>query len=878
MWPELSTMPTRFSQFAPFALLAVLSVTAAAQTPAASPADAQAAAARLVSQLTLEEKVDMLSGNGDFISHAVPRLSIPDFHFTDGPVGTRIPPPSTAYAGGIGLAATWDTALAADIGTQLGRDARSRGANYLLGPGVNIYRAPMNGRNFEYFGEDPFLGGRIAVSYINGVQSQQVSSTIKHYLGNNSEYARQTSNSIISERALREIYLPIFEAGVKEAHVGAVMDSYNFINGIHATANRYINVDILRTGWNFRGVLMSDWGAVHDAIACVNAGLDLEMPTGRYINRASILPAVQQGKVSVATIDTAVAHQLWLASTMNWLARPQMDLAIPRYSQQGREVTRRAATEAAVLLKNDNNFLPLDHSRVHNIAVIGPDVWPSWPAAGGSGNVPVFSSVSELTGISNRLGDSATVTYDRGIPSIGFLADHTPWRISADPNAKGGVHLDSFSSTNYSGKPISSVLVKDITHGPPTPETPEEVEHRLYPDRFPSIPSATHEPKEFHRWTAWYIPPTKGAQDFVILDGSKFRLFVDDKLVIDHSVVPFSTLSTVSLDLSPASHKVVFEEAGDYDYGAWTLRVAIIPHDRWVTEYAKQLAARADVVVLGLGFNPDSESEGSDRTFDLPPGQDELVAAITALNKNVIVVLTAGGSANITPWLDRVPAVLQTWYAGEEGGAALANLLFGDANPSGRLPISWERELKDNPSFAYYYPTPGTEDIHYDDGIFVGYRGYEHNHVQPLFPFGFGLSYTSFAYSNLTVTPAASDPSSAAPTAPLFNVSFDVKNTGSRAGADVAQLYIAPPAGSIPRADKELKAFARVDLAPGESKHVDLTLNGRAFTYFDVNAKNWHADAGPYGLLLGRSSADIVLKGSTTLAQPLNLTIQDSQP
>jgi beta-glucosidase len=862
---------------AALALLAALSVTAAAQSavpatpPGKTPIDAT------VSAMTLDEKIDMLSGNGDFISHSVPRLHIPTFQFTDGPVGTRIPPPSTAYAGGIGLAASWDLALANEIGTQLGRDARSRGANYLLGPGVNIYRAPMNGRNFEYFGEDPYLGGHIAVAYISGVQSQQVSATIKHYVGNNSEYARMTSNSIIGERALREIYLPIFEAGVKEAHVGAVMDSYNFINGLHATANRYINVDVLRTGWNFQGVLMSDWGAVHDAIACVNAGLDLEMPTGKYINRASITPAINSGKVSIATIDLAIHHQLWLANSMNWLSRPQLDISIPRYSQQGRDVTRRAATEAAVLLKNDNNLLPLDCSRIHNIAVLGPDAWPSWPAAGGSGNVQTFASVSAITGISNKLGTSATVTYDRGVPSIDFLADHTSWRVSSAPDAKGGAHLDTFSSPDYSTKPVSSALVKTIATGPPPPESPEETEHRLYPDRFPSIPSAIPHPHEFHRWTAWYISPSQGPQDFVVLDGSKYRLLVDDKVVIDHSVIPYSTLATVSLDLSPASHKVVFEEAGAYDYGAWTMRLAVIPHDHWVSDYAKKLAANADAVVLALGFSPDSESEGSDRTFALPPGQDELVSAISALNKNVIVVLTAGGSADVTPWLDRVPALLQSWYAGEEGGTALADLLFGDANPSGRLPISWERALKDNPSFAYYYPTPGTEDIHYDDGVFVGYRGYEHSHIQPLFPFGFGLSYTSFAYSNLTVAPIA-QPAGSDPAGNLFTVSFDVKNTGSRPGADVAQLYVAPPSGSTPRPDKELKAFARVELAPGESKHVDLTLNGRAFTYFDVQNKNWHADAGSYGLLLGRSSADIVLKGSTTLAQPLNLTIQDSQP
>jgi len=856
-----------------------LFVTANAQT-STSPADQEKRIDQLLSQMTVEEKVDIVSGGFWMGTRAIPRLHIPIFQMSDGPVGAHVPPPSTAFAAGIGLAATWDTQLAEEVGVQLGRDSRSRGAAYLLGPGVNIYRAPMNGRNFEYFGEDPYLGARIAVAYIQGVQSQNVSATIKHFLVNNSEYARNTSNSVVDERTLREIYLPIFEAGVKEAHVGSVMDSYNLINGEHATQNAYFNIDILKKQWGFQGVLMSDWGAVHDTLGCFNSGLDLEMPDARYFNRDTLLPLLKNGKITTVALDDKVRRILRIAARFGWLDHGQLDLSIPRYNQLGRLIALRGALESAVLLKNDHNFLPLDRAKQTRIAVLGPNAWPSPATGGGSGEVLAFNSTSDLEGISYSLGIAGSVTWSRAIPSPNGLAESTHW--TTQPNgSERGITVDTFANHDLSGSPSSTRVERDFSSGQSHPTDAEaEQAHLTSAIASPEGPPAPRPPRppSSARWTGYYTAASAGTFDLYALDGAELRLLVDDKLLIDNAEVPRAALNQISLDLSAGPHKVVLEQLVAGGYGGSEIRVGISARDHWVSDEAKKLAANADVVVLALGFDPQTESEGIDRGFDLPLGQQELIREISAINKNVVVVLNSGGSINVAPWLDSVPALLQLWYPGEEGGNALASLLFGDMTPSGRLPISWERRIEDNPSLASYYPTPATiahpqQNIDYKDGIWVGYRGYDHNHTQPLFPFGYGLSYTTFEYTNLTVTPA-SDPSGQK----LFTVAFDVKNTGSREGAEVAQLYIGAPAGKIERPEKELKGFTRLELKPGESQHVELPLNPRAFTYFDVTGKQWRADAGNYTVRVGRSSADTPLHATATLGKPITASIETSQP
>jgi beta-glucosidase len=814
----------------------------------AAAAHAGGRADELVKQLELGEAIDLLGGTG-FATRAVPRLDIPSFRMSDGPVGARTPPPSTAYAAGIALAASWDESLAQEIGVELGRDARSRGVAFLLGPGVNLYRAPMNGRNYEYFGEDPLLAARMAVGYIRGVQSQGVSATIKHYLGNNSEFARNTSDSVIDERTLREIYLPAFEAAVKEAGVGAVMSSYGIANGSYTTAHPYLVQKILKGDWGFDGVYMSDWGATHESLGAAAGGLDLEMPSGRFLNRATLEPALRDGKLTRAAIDDKVRRLLRLADRFDWYARSGPDLSIPRYSQTGRNAALKSALAGTVLLKNEGS-LPLDRSKMKTIAVIGPTAHPAIASAGGSGHVPTYGAVSILQGISDELGTAATVTYARGIYTHRFQQLLSRFRTAA-ADGQQGVLVETFADAKFTGAPRATRIERNFQTG--APGFAGDPEYLTILDTLPpgtggAILGPLTNPSpapEVERWTGWYNVEAAATYTIFAQNLASYRVRIDDELIIDSSHIPAAALRQVKRTLTAGMHKVVLEQTAPQVFGKPFWRVGLVRDGSFVDSEAKALAARADVVVLAVGFDPETETESADREFALPPGQEELIREIAAVNPNTIVVVVAGGSVDAVPWIAQARALIAAWYPGQEGGRALADLLFGDANFSGRLPISWERRAEDNPSFAnYYFNDPANPNrIVYREGVFMGYRGYQRAQTKPLFPFGFGLSYTTFRYANLVATPDS--------------VSFDVTNTGERAGADVAQVYVGAIDSRVPRPQRELKGFQRVALAPGEAKRVTLPLDPRSFAYFDVNSGSWRADAGLYTVEVARSSEDI---------------------
>jgi beta-glucosidase len=820
----------------------------------------------LISKLTLEEKIKMLSGSSMMASAGVARLGIPSFRMSDGPVGAHVPPPSTAYAAGIGLAASWDRQLATRVGAEIGRDARSRGASYLLGPGVNIYRSPLNGRNYEYFGEDPFLAGETAVGYIMGVQSEGVSATVKHFAANNSEYFRFTSDSVVSERALREIYLPAFEAAVKEAHVGSIMDSYNLINGEHATANYHLNVEIAKQQWGFDGLMMSDWTATHDGIAAANGGLDLEMPFGTYMNEKTLLPAVKEGKVKEAVIDDKIRRLLRVAYRFGWMTQDPLDESIPRYNQQGRQAALEGAREGIVLLKNRDNLLPLDSSKVRTIAVIGPDAFPAIPTAGGSGLVPTFGDVSPLKGISDRLATTANVLYDRGIPKLSVLAMRSGFSVAADKSVSG-LTTETFDNPKFAGKPIATRTEPTANVGTSMLGNPDMMEmiNTITAEQMTAIMNGSGPPR-FDRWTGYYFARAPGNFVVFVENQGKYLLTVDGQAAIDHSEIPKSAVAQTRMALTPGPHKVVLEVLSPPQFGEAVIKIGIVQEGTFVSQSAIDIAKQVDAVIVAVGYNADIETEGADREFRLPPGQDELIEKIVEANPKTIVTVTAGGAVDASKWIDKVAALLHNWYPGEEGGTALAEVLFGDVNPSGRLPISWERSLADNPSYAYYYPTPGTLTIPYKDEIFVGYRGYEHNGTAPLFPFGFGLSYTTFKYSGLQISPGSGQGA--------YEVGFDVTNAGSRAGADVAQVYIGEDHPKVPRPPQELKGYARVNLAPGETRHVTVPLDARSFTWYDEKAAAWHADAGSFTVHVSRSSADPQLKGTITLDQAIVLPVK----
>jgi beta-glucosidase len=833
-----------------------------AQFAGSDPAAVEKRVDSLLAQMTLDEKIELLGGDTPFRTHPIPRLNIPYFQMADGPEGAHIPAPTIAYADGIGLAASWDDALDLRVGQQLGRDARSRGAAFLLGPGVNIYRAPMNGRNFEYFGEDPFLASRTAVGYIRGVQDEGVSATIKHFLGNNSEYLRHDSDSIIDERTLREIYMPVFEAAVKTAKVGAVMDSYNFTNGTHMTQNGPLNIGVVKQQWGFQGIIMSDWVSTYDTAGIANGGLDLEMPFGTYYDREKLLPLIQNGTITQATIDDKIRRILRVAVAFGWLDRPQLDTTIPRYNLEGRAASLQAALEGAVLLKNDHGVLPLDKQALKTIAIIGPTATQTVTTGGGSGEVVSFANTNLLVGVSNYLGDQAKVLYARGLYSTYQMARLTHFTTDAQGATSGVTHV-TYSKPNLEGDVTGTTVEPTLMVTGSTRREPEEQELNALTSHKNANPYVR--PTTSSQWTGYFTPAEAGPHAIFIQTDGTYRLLVDDAVVFDSSVVPKYILNQTTLQLTKAPHKVVLQQLSQQLASVSGMRVGIVPLSTIVEKDALAMAAQADAVILAVGFNSASEAEGGDRSFELPVGQEQLIQQIAALGKKTIVVLTSGGSVDITPWKDKVQGILATWYAGEEGGTAAARLLFGEVSPSGHLPISWENKIDDNPSYKNYYPDPGTNKVVYREGIFMGYRGYEHNKVEPLFPFGFGLSYTTFLMTNLQSTPGEGGH--------LFNVTFDVTNTGSRAGATVAQLYVGETSPTVERPAKELKGFERVMLAPGETKHVTLALDPRSFSYFNVKSGAWHADAGTYNLLLGDSSEHIEQKTTVTLPQPLTTPV-----
>ncbi len=839
----------------------ILLAAARVQVQSSAKSDADARADAILAKMSLEQKIDLLGGTDGFFIRAMPEFGVPALRMADGPIGVRNFGPATAMAAGINLAATWDPALAERVGTQIGRDARAKGVNFLLGPGLNIYRAPLNGRNFEYFGEDPYLASRIAVGYIDGVQSQGVSATAKHFVANNSEFDRHNTDSIIDERTLREIYLPVFESAVKDAHVGAVMDSYNLVNGIHTTQNEILDTEILKKEWGFQGVLMSDWLATYDGVAAANSGLDLEMPSGAFMNRATLLPAVRDGKVSLATIDDKVRRILRLAVKSHWLDRDQTDLAIPRYNLEGRRAALAAAEEGMVLLKNDGNVLPLNRHAIKSVAVIGPDADPAVPVGGGSAGVRPFAAVSFLEGIANELGPSVRTYYRRGIPELSELAQNTNFSTTESGSSRG-LAGEYFLSESLEGEPMLRRTDAHVNFG---------ADSGFGAAAYPAGAVAA-------RWTGYYTASNAGDYDFFVQStgeaGGYYRLYVDGKLNLDNWTIAKALVGYSTLALSQGPHKIVLERHGRPGFLGTRFRFGIVRRDSYVDPAAEKIAASADAVVVAVGFDPESESEGSDRTFGLPPGQDQLIEKMAAANKRVIVIITSGGAVDMNAWVDRIPALLEAWYPGQEGGTALAQIIFGDVNPSGRLPVSFERRWEDNPVHDSYYPEAGSTRVVYNEGIFVGYRGYEHENVKTRFEFGSGLSYSTFQYRSLSVRPipGISDPTDRNPargSTPLYQVSFDVTNTGTRAGATVAEVYVGESHPRIPRPLKELKGFARISLCPGETRHVTIPLNGRAFSFYDVSAHGWRVNPGEFTVYVGQSVEQLELKNALIITPPM---------
>jgi beta-glucosidase len=804
----------------------------------------------IVSKLTLEQKLELIGGEGYMTTHPEPSAEFPRLKLADGPLGVRIYGPSTAYAAGIALAATWDPDLAYKVGVALGQDSRAHGVNFLLGPGVNIYRAPMNGRNFEYSGEDPYLTSRMVVKYIEGVQSQGVSATVKHFLANNSEYDRHNLSSDIDERTLREIYLPSFEAAIKEAHVGALMDSYNLINGVHASQNGALNNEIVKKEWGFDGVIMSDWASTYDGVAAANGGLDLEMPFAKAMSAAVLLPAIAQGRVQVATIDDKVRRIVRTAVRFGWLDRPQEDRSISLYNENGRGVALQEALESIVLLKNDKSLLPLDSKTICSIAVIGPNAWPAVSGGGGSSHTTPFTEISTLDGIAEEMQTLTTgggkpacpgVLYDRGLATQDDLYKQTEFVSEGSPGLKQQV----FANAEFSGKPLSEMQVKHLSlQAIARPDGPSRI----------SV-----------RWTGDYLPAKTGKYSILAYTGMSgtYRLQLNGKQVIDQILQERNGPRWVEVDAVAGQPIHIEMDYVPVREGVVQGALAIAPTEDLVSARAKAFAASSDVVVLSVGFDMNTEAEEMDRTFALPWGQEQLIRTVAALNKKTIVLVNAGGNVDMQPWMAQVSGVFHLWYPGQEGGRAIADLLFGKANPEGRLPVSFEKSWADNPVHGSYYPTSGAETsqphVQYSEGVFLGYRYYAGSTVKPQFAFGFGLSYTSFAFSHLVVTPTT------AVAGDEVNVAFDVTNTGKTFGGEVAQVYVGDPSATVKRPVEELKGFQKVHLNPGETQHLEFRLNRRSFAYWSTEKHDWSIDPGRFTVMVGDASDHLPLQTGITL-------------
>ncbi len=838
------------------AILAILSLAcfagtfSAAQAPAPDSPAIEAQAHAMIAKLTLEQKVELLGGIDNMFTRTMPAIDLPRFKMSDASVGVRTWGPTTAYPSGVSLAATWDPELARKVGEGLGRDARARGVNFLLGPGVNISRSPVAGRNFEYLSEDPYLNSIMVVPFIEGVQSQGVAATVKHFALNNQEFNRHNASVDIDERTMREIYLPAFEAAVTKGHVDAVMNSYNLVNGVHATQNDFLNLKVLKGEWGFQGVLMSDWDATYDGVAACNNGLDLEMPSPKFMNAKNLLPAVQSGQVKESTIDEHLLRLFRTELRYGFTTRPQFDPTQSTYSVADRPLALQEALESITLLKNEGKLLPLDANKIKTIAIIGPNAWPAVPGGGGSSHATPFEPVSLLTGVANLLGPNVHVLYSGGLPEMTDIFRNTHWQ--------NGVKVETFAGGDFGG----------------TPETGTRQNVNDY--RAAQFEAADAHPRSI-RYTASFKADKSGR--YVLVGAASgedtFRIGVDGKTAVEQPHAEGQLPRETTLDLSAGQVINVEAEYKPHASGS-RFGLGIVAADELVLPDAKNIVQMADVALVAIGFNDRLEGEGHDRTFMLPWGQDALVEQVAAANPHTIVIANAGGGFDTTRWLDKVPVLLDTYYPGQEGGTAIAQILFGQHDPEGRLPVSFDRTWDENPSAKWYHGDPAdnttlhtigangqpldyaVEHIKYADKLMVGYRYWTTTGKHPLFPFGFGLSYTSFSFSHLEV------PSSAA-SGSTVKVGFDITNTGSVAGAEVAQLYVSDPSAKTDRPERELKGFAKVRLDPGQKQHVMFTLDARAFSYWNDSAHNWTIDPGKFVVRVGDSSENTPLTGDIDL-------------
>lgn len=777
----------------------------------------------LVSRLTLDEKLNLLGGTG-FDSKPVERLGIPAIRMTDGPLGVRWGQ-ATAFPAGIALASTWDTVLARKIGNALGKETLAKERDMLLGPCINIHRVPHGGRNFESFGEDPFLAGRLGVAWVKGVQQMGVLTSTKHFAVNNQEHERMTINVKVSERAMREIYWPAFETIVKEADTWTIMASYNRLNGPYATANNHLLNEVLKKEWGFRGFVVSDWGAVHGDLDVALGGTDLEMPTGEFLNKKNLEPYILSGKLPEAVVDDKITRLIRVMMISGLFDRVPGSLPSALNTKEHQDLARQAATESVVLLKNDHNLLPLDISKIKSVAVIGPNAATARTGGGGSSMVNPFFSVSPLDAFNEAGAGKFKVSYAPGATSAG---DVKPVESRFFKNLKA----EYFNNQKLEGTAVVSRSESQINF-----------------DWGDEIPAPGIGKDNYSvRFTGELLPPASGEYQIDGLSDDGIRVWINNKLIIDHwsDHGPETRSGKFTFQAGVAVPvKVEFYENG----GSAVLKLGwMLPGSDFLAEAIKA-AKESDIAVICVGSSYNVESEGFDRKeITLPEDQVNLIRSVSKVNPKTIVVLNSGAAVLMSDWISEVPAVLESWFPGQDAGHPVTDVLFGNHNPSGRLTTTFPQKWEDCNAYGHF---PGSNEVNYEEGIYVGYRWFDTKGKAPLFPFGFGLSYTTFSYSDSKIESLGNS---------KFRVTLNVTNTGQRAGSEVVQLYVKPLNPPVDRPEKELKGFSKITLQPGETTTVSMELNQRSFSWYDEKTSAWVLSPGSYEVLIGSSSRQIKSK------------------
>ncbi len=839
----------------------------------------------ILSKMTLSEKLSYIGGDpgpsgiGVFKIKAIPRLGLPQIEMGNGPLGIADQihnQPSNRYPAGLALAASWSRDRARARGRQMGRDARARGFHVDLGPGVDLYRTALGGRNFEYqAGEDPYLGSQLVVPLIMAMQQQGVWANVKHYAANEQEYRRESIDIEVDERSLRELYLPPFEAAVVQGQSASVMGALNAVDGDFACESYFLDTQVLKKDWGFDGVLLSDYQGIHDGVKAAIAGCDLDMPFGTSMNESTLLPAIQGGQLSMSTIDDKVRRILRKIVAFGFLDRPQLDKSIPLDDLSSAFEALLEAREGIVLLKNKDNLLPLQRNKVHSIAVMGRLAQSAPPTGFGSSWIIPQITVSELLGIAAQAGPTVKVDFvNAGAPDPAS----SEWSfVQPGGAAQTGLKGEYYDSSDLSGSPVLTRIDKEVNYDWTLPGT------------IPSAISTGSQESFSVRWTGQIHPAFTGDQLFKVRADGGIRLYVNGQLVIDTFFAPpsppvygttLSSFTKVYLQAGQSYNvELDYHRTTGFASGSGSL---LGVQFSWTPLVVPPNLSTYDAVVMCQGIDNEYDGEGLDLAFRyedqgvagleraiiLPEYQNELILNALQANPKTIVVLNGPGNFDIQSWVDRVPGLLHAWYPGEVGGLGLGEILFGDVNPSAKLPISMEKRLPDNPSTASYPTRSDAFTINYTEGIFMGYRGFDTFGIKPQFSFGYGLSYTTFTYSDLSIRSLEENSSGG-----LVNVSFIIKNTGQRAGAEIAEIYIGQQHPKIARPLKELKGFEKVFLNPGQSKSVNVTLDRRAFAYFDVGSHQWHADRDSYHILVGSSLDNIQLTGKVVLKSALEFPV-----